>query len=280
MLIKRIFTSIVMIIGVNLLIFESHKYIFILTLFVICTVGSWEWSKISNLDNIFHQLLLLTINDIILSILIFLIINIRILCKKILILFLTSIPVIWWLIATYLLLTYSKSVKIWYNSKIIKSLFGIFTIVPLLYDIMIIYLYYYNIGLFKNALLLYLLLIISSIDSISFLCGSYFGNKKIIPIISPNKTWEGFIIGLILSVIISFTLINMMFNYNKLFLMISSIISLLLSIIGDLIESMLKRLANLKDSGNILPGHGGILDRIDSFSISIPIFTFLLIIFI
>ncbi|MCV2525581.1 MAG: phosphatidate cytidylyltransferase, partial [Candidatus Lightella neohaematopini] len=149
----------------------------------------------------------------------------------------------------------------------------------LLYDIMIIYLYYSNIGLFHNALLIYLIIIISLIDSISFIYGSNFGYKKLIPTVSPNKTWEGFVIGLILSIIISIILINIIFNYNKLLLSISSTISLSLSIVGDLVESMLKRSANLKNSSNILPGHGGLLDRIDSFSISIPVFTFLLIIF-
>ncbi|MCV2499838.1 MAG: phosphatidate cytidylyltransferase [Candidatus Lightella neohaematopini] len=279
MLIKRIFTATIIIFIINLLLFKSSKYIFILVLFAICTISSWEWSKISNLSNFFCIILLLIINNVILGILVFLIINIKILYRKFLLLFLTFIPIIWWLIAIYLLTTYNKLIKIWHRLKIIKLLFSTFIIIPLLYDITIIYLYYYNIGLFQNALLLYLIIIISCIDSASFIYGSYFGYKKIMPIISPNKTWEGFIVGLSSSVIISFILINIMFNRSKLLLIISSIISLLLSIIGDLTESMFKRLANLKDSSNILPGHGGILDRIDSFSISVPIFTFLLILF-
>ncbi|MCV2528521.1 MAG: phosphatidate cytidylyltransferase [Candidatus Lightella neohaematopini] len=276
---KRIFTSITIITIISLLIFRCSKNVFILSLFIICTISSLEWSKISNLNSNFYRLLLLVINNIILSIIIFLVINIKISYRKLLLLVLTFIPIIWWLVAIYLLLTYNKSFKIWYYSKIMKSLFSVFTIVPLLYDVIIIYLYYNNIGLFHNALLIYLIIIISLIDSISFIYGSNFGYRKLIPIISPNKTWEGFIIGLILSMIISFMLINIMFNYNKLLLLISSVTSLSLSIIGDLVESMLKRSANLKNSSNILPGHGGLLDRIDSFSISIPVFTFLLTIF-
>ncbi|MCV2518648.1 MAG: phosphatidate cytidylyltransferase [Candidatus Lightella neohaematopini] len=279
MLIKRIFTAIIIIFAINLLIFKSPKYIFILALFIICTISSWEWGKISNLSSIFYKTLLLIINNIILSILIFLITNIKLIYRKILLLFLTFIPIIWWLIAIYLLINYNKLIKIWYRLKIIKLLFSTFIIVPLLYSITIIYLYYYNIGLFQNALLLYLIIIISCIDSISFVYGSYFGYKRIMLTISPNKTWEGFMVGLLSSTVISFILISIMFNNNKLLLVISSIISLLLSIIGDLTESMFKRLANLKDSSSILPGHGGILDRIDSFSISVPIFTFLLILF-
>ncbi|MCV2502292.1 MAG: phosphatidate cytidylyltransferase [Candidatus Lightella neohaematopini] len=279
MLIKRIFTAIIIIFVINLLLFKSSKCTFILSLFVICTISSWEWSKISNLNSVFYKISLLVINNVILSILIFLIINTKILYRKILLLFLTFIPIIWWLIAIYLLIIYNKLIKIWCHLKIIKLLFGILIIIPLLYSIIIIYLYYYNTGLFQNALLLYLVIIISCIDSVSFIYGSYLGYKKIMPTISPNKTWEGFIVGLLSSIILSFILINIMFNHNKLLLAISSIISLSLSIIGDLIESMFKRLANLKDSSNILPGHGGILDRIDSFSISIPIFTFLLILF-
>ncbi|MCV2508690.1 MAG: phosphatidate cytidylyltransferase [Candidatus Lightella neohaematopini] len=279
MLIKRIFTTIIIIFTISLLLFKSPKYIFILALFTICTLSSWEWSKISNLRNIFCKITLLITNNVILIILIFLTVNTNVLYRKFLLLFLTFIPIIWWLVAIYLLIIYNKLIKIWYRLKITKLLFGTFIIIPLLYNITIIYLYYHNIGLFQNALLLYLVIIISCIDSVSFIYGSYFGYKRIMPTISPNKTWEGFIAGLLSSMIISFILINIMFNYNKLLLIVSSIISLLLSIIGDLTESMFKRLANLKDSSNILPGHGGILDRIDSFSISIPIFTFLLILF-
>ena len=114
----------------------------------------------------------------------------------------------------------------------------------------------------------YFLLLISlvwSTDTFAYLVGKYFGRKKLIPSVSPKKTVEGSIGGSVAGTLISYILAV------KLSLLPDGFITLLLlflltlvSQIGDLFESALKRSFGVKDSGNIIPGHGGILDRIDS----------------
>lgn len=102
-------------------------------------------------------------------------------------------------------------------------------------------------------------------DTGSYIAGKLWGSRKILPKISPGKTWEGFIGGYFCTLAISLLLFRQ--NISTKFLLIITPFVLLISLCalaGDLFESYLKRKAKIKDSGSILPGHGGILDRIDS----------------
>lgn len=119
-------------------------------------------------------------------------------------------------------------------------------------------------------------------DISSYFIGNYFGKNKLLPTISPNKTLEGFIGGWITVIILTIfnkfifisnnTLFSILYRYYG-FVLLFIILTILVifSILGDLFESLLKRQAGIKDSGKLLPGHGGILDRIDSILPVIPI---------
>ena len=128
-----------------------------------------------------------------------------------------------------------------------------------------------NNNVFKNFNLL--ILIIISFDTFSYLFGSYLGRLKILKYLSPNKTLEGLIGGILSTYILSFFYI-LYFDYDLNYLIFLFINLLIIScFVGDLIESYFKRINNLKNSSNILPGHGGLFDRFDSFIFSIMIFT-------
>ena len=116
----------------------------------------------------------------------------------------------------------------------------------------------------------FLLLIIISFDVFSYFFGSIFGKNKIFEKISPNKTYEGLILGFILSNICSLIYILYFLEFSILNLLFVNLI-ICFSFFGDLIESYFKRLSNLKNSSTIIPGHGGFFDRIDSFIFSIYI---------
>jgi len=107
-------------------------------------------------------------------------------------------------------------------------------------------------------------------DSGAYVIGSKFGKTKLLPRISPNKTWEGSIGGVVVTYITALILSNF-FPERSLFdwLVLATIVATFGSI-GDLIESMLKRSVGVKDSGNLLPGHGGMLDRFDAFIFQLP----------
>ena len=127
-------------------------------------------------------------------------------------------------------------------------------------------------GEFDASLLLMVFVLVWSTDTFAYLVGRKLGKHKLAPHISPGKTWEGLAGGIVGSVLVS--LIFYKFNpmYESWFYVASAIIVALFGVLGDLFESKLKRLAGVKDSGNMLPGHGGFLDRFDSLLLVAPPF--------
>ena len=112
--------------------------------------------------------------------------------------------------------------------------------------------------------------IISLCDIFAFLIGKKFGKLKIFPKISPNKTIEGYI-GSTFCTLLLFTLIFLHYNLTDLNLFFYVILIIISSFIGDLYVSYFKRKLNIKDLGKLFPGHGGVLDRIDSWLFSFPL---------
>lgn len=124
---------------------------------------------------------------------------------------------------------------------------------------------------FKPAILTGVLFIIWIYDTFAYIIGSNFGKHKINQKISPNKSWEG-VIGGAATALIMGTLNSVIFKGSEIFdWLIISILVVIFGTIGDMFESVIKRRLNVKDSGNILPGHGGLLDRLDSFLFVIPV---------
>lgn len=116
----------------------------------------------------------------------------------------------------------------------------------------------------------YLFLIWSN-DTGAYLVGRKIGKRKLFPSVSPNKTWEGTLGGIFFTLIISYFISIYFEKINLIDWLSIAIIVGIFGTLGDLVESKLKREANVKDSGKIMPGHGGILDRFDSLLISMPI---------
>lgn len=108
-------------------------------------------------------------------------------------------------------------------------------------------------------------------DSFAYLTGRFLGNNKLFERISPKKTWEGTIGGIVFAVIAGY-LVATWIQDDVIFWMVAALLVALGSIFGDLFESMFKRNTGIKDSGNIMPGHGGVLDRFDAALFSAPIF--------
>lgn len=123
---------------------------------------------------------------------------------------------------------------------------------------------------FNSDILLSIFILIWTYDTFAYLFGVTMGRHRLFPSISPKKSWEGAIGGAIVALLSSFVLEHF-FPVLKLenWIVIASII-VVAGTYGDLVESMFKRSINVKDSGNIIPGHGGMLDRFDSFIFAVP----------
>lgn len=116
----------------------------------------------------------------------------------------------------------------------------------------------------------YLFILIWSSDSFAYFTGRLFGKHKMAPKISPKKTWEGFAGGVILTLILGIFIEKYNPDLRGNWMIIGFLVSIFAPL-GDLVESQLKRSFGVKDSGNLIPGHGGILDRLDSFIICVPV---------
>lgn len=115
-----------------------------------------------------------------------------------------------------------------------------------------------------------LFVLIWSSDTFAYLTGKFFGKHKMAPKISPKKTWEGFAGGVVLTLVLGFFVEQYFPELRGNWMVVGLLVSIFAPL-GDLVESQLKRSFAVKDSGNIIPGHGGVLDRLDSFIICAPV---------
>ncbi|MAK05959.1 MAG: hypothetical protein CMM64_02380 [Rhodospirillaceae bacterium] len=116
---------------------------------------------------------------------------------------------------------------------------------------------------------LYAVILVSTMDIFAYLGGNLFGKRKIIPFVSKGKTVEGTIIGLVSTIIISY-FIKDLINYNTMYSLVYGFFIGMFAFSGDLLESFFKRKIGVKDSGKLIPGHGGLMDRFDGYFLVIP----------
>jgi len=128
-----------------------------------------------------------------------------------------------------------------------------------------------------TALVFLLLFVISFSDIFAYFGGKRFGNTPLAPSVSPKKTWEGSLIGAGVSALFAGLYTELILDYFWLTGILLGLVTAAVGQIGDLVESRVKRLCEVKDSGSLLPGHGGILDRVDGYLIAAPVYFYLLI---
>ena len=151
-------------------------------------------------------------------------------------------------------------------NRVTAAVAGVFVLVP-------VWLALVRLHAHGPQLLLFLLLLVVAADVGAYFAGRAFGKHKLAPKVSPGKTWEGVGGGLAAAALLAAAGV-WWFNMNAVPFMALCIVVAVASVVGDLTESMFKRHAGLKDSGSLLPGHGGVLDRVDSVTAAAPVFIF------
>lgn len=183
-----------------------------------------------------------------------------------------GIAALWWLSATFLVLTYPSSSVHW-SGAISKLVIGLLILLPAWQGLVSIK--QLPLG---NWLIMAVMILVWGADIGAYFSGRAFGKRKLAPRVSPGKSWEGLLGGLLLGLVVTFVvgLIRAWSVSQMLVALVGAAIVILISVVGDLTESMFKRQAGIKDSSNLLPGHGGVLDRIDSLTAAVPVFAVLL----
>ena len=236
---------------------------------ILFLAGLWEWFRLSEIDDTLHRTVLLVAN---LALMVAIVWASRTPTGFSFVLFqiATVVGVVWWLLAMLWLKHFEFASDHDTNARMFKLAAGTLAVVPAWCALALIHGWSED----GHRWLLIALLVIWAADSGAYFAGRRFGKHKLSPRISPNKTIEGLVGGMVAAVAIA--LIATPFagaSLDQLPLVAAVVVvTVLFSVVGDLFESLLKRHVGAKDSGDLIPGHGGILDRIDSVLAALPVF--------
>ena len=191
----------------------------------------------------------------------------------------TAVGCCWWIVSLLLVVAFPKC-KAVINNSFAKSIIGQLTLLPFYTAIVALKaLSTFNAPHLGAVLVLLVMLVVWATDTGAYFAGKSLGKTKLMPNVSPAKTIEGLAGGLAMTMVVV-AIVMYISPQQELGLVVGvTLVVALGSALGDLSESMFKRMADIKDSGNILPGHGGILDRVDSLTAAFPIFTIIYIAF-
>ncbi len=278
---KRIATALILLPIALFSIFELPLWGFSIFTGVVVAIGAWEWGPFIGFSK---KRLRLTLVASIVAIMVAmfhhfdLINSFQGLSAAKLTYYILATAFIWWFIAVALVFSYPRSATTWRGQALVKGLFGLVTLLPTWVACLMIRSYNYELDEKAGAwLLLFVMGLVWAADIGAYFSGKAFGQRKLMPNVSPGKTIEGMLGGMVSAFALVFIVAqtDLLAELSWLSISALSLLVVLSSVFGDLLESMLKRQAGVKDSGTILPGHGGILDRIDSLTAALPCFAFL-----
>ncbi|MDJ0908993.1 MAG: phosphatidate cytidylyltransferase [Woeseiaceae bacterium] len=252
MLKARIITAVIAVSVLALVLFVVPEIAAELFIAGIIVAGAWEWSRFLGISTGLSRALFVFAIAALMALVnvYFTEENTRLLLQS---------ALVWWLLALIWTFVFPTPIPVF-----LRWLCGALVLVPMYAALVLLY--------HADPLLLaFALLLVWAADIGAYFAGKRFGKVKLAPAISPGKTWEGVIGGLLLVVLLS-VVWSLGFETNLMVLVPFCMAVAGLSIVGDLTVSMFKRTSGVKDSGKLFPGHGGMLDRIDSLAAAAPLF--------
>ncbi len=191
--------------------------------------------------------------------------------------FILAPAVLWWLWALMLVMMYPNRARIWQSAGA-RAFMGILILVPTWVGLVRLHgSQVVGAPLSGSWIILYVFFVVWAADIGAYFAGRAWGHKKLAPNVSPGKSWAG-VYGGWVAVTLLALVVGLLLGASPVKIMSLVGLTLLtawISVIGDLCESMVKRIRGVKDSSQLLPGHGGILDRVDSITAAVPVFTVL-----
>jgi len=267
---QRVITALVlapvMIIGIFFLPLKPFAFF----IAAIATIGAWEWANIAGYQKNWSRLLY--------AVMVFfsLYVSARVLrvYPELTIYFLAA-GALWWIVAFALVKRYPGGTSLW-DAREVRAFLGLCVLIPMWVGFM-----HLKESPHSSLLIIYVMLIVWGADTGAYFAGRRWGKSKLAPNVSPGKSWAGFWGGLattlFVGVVSSWAVdrwLQPLTNQDVINIMIITVVTMVISVLGDLVESMMKRHRGIKDSSSLLPGHGGVLDRIDSMAAAVPVFAF------
>lgn len=248
---QRVITAVIALVVLGLVLFAMPPVAVRLAIGALVLAGAWEWSGFLGHSGIGLRLVFV-------AVIAGLLVGTQLLLgnwlQEVLL-----VSLAWWFLALLWTFIFPTSIP-----QPVRWLIGVLVLVPLYIALLLLY-------DADPMILLFALLIVWVADSGAYFAGRTLGRVKLAPQISPGKTWEGVIGGMLAVVLL--TVVRSFWVESDLLVLIPFCLAVAaLSIVGDLTVSMLKRTAGVKDSGSLFPGHGGVLDRVDSVAAAAPLF--------
>ena len=260
MLIKRLLTAVFLVPLVVIATLKLDSSEFVMAAMLVLVIGSWEFSSLIKMK---HWLAKTSYVVALMAATYYL--N----QAPFWLMPLLVITLLWWVINSYWIISFPRHTRYWHSFITTRLVNGFFFFVPLVVALSALH-------QIDSSLVLLLLALNWTADSGAYIVGRAIGKNKLLPNVSPGKTIEGALGGTLFSLGVMFVYVRFGFENatfeQYFFYGVLSLVVTLASILGDLFESLHKRLAGVKDSGILLPGHGGVFDRIDSLTASAPIF--------
>lgn len=251
-------------------IFFLEQTPFALFIGLIATLGAWEWANIAGYEKssgrIAYALFVaacLFVSAVFLA------------HHPDFVIYFLAVGTLWWAVAFALVQRYPGGTRFW-HARPIRALLGLCVLIPMWVGFVQLKQQDHS-----SLLILYVMFVIWGADTGAYFSGKRWGRSKLAPSVSPGKSWAGFwgglatalLVALVFGVYVHETIRPVTFD-NAWKLVVITLVTMIISVLGDLVESMMKRHRGIKDSSALLPGHGGVLDRIDSMAAAVPVFAF------
>lgn len=264
---KRVTTAIVLIPIMLVGIYGLPLAGFALFMGIIAVMGAWEWADMAGVGARWQRVVFSVVVGTLL-------LGLYAMLEAQWVSFglLLAVSVAWWLVGFALILCYPAATG-WWASPRRRVVAGVLVLCS-----MWVGFYWIKSADESNLLITLLMLLVWGADIGAYYAGRAFGKRKLLPEVSPGKTWVGALAAMLSAMVIGLLVVAVMVNtqlwgwQDYVVLLVFAAVVVVMSIVGDLVESMVKRHRGLKDSGSILPGHGGVMDRIDSMCAAAPVF--------
>lgn len=260
MLKQRVITGLILIIAFAGSLILLPAMVFVAVIGAVILLGAWEWSRLAGLASPVQRLAYVAVVAAAMAAYHWGAVGQPVA--------LLAVAAGWWLLMLFWVLDYPASARRWDNRPVVL-LMGLLVLLPAWIAL------YWLLGRQHGAQWLALVAaVVAGADIGAFFGGRAFGRHRLAPSVSPGKTWEGVLCGMSLALLVGAAAAPWLgiTGSDWLYWLTLILVTSCAGVLGDLGESMIKRARGVKDSGSVLPGHGGVLDRVDSLSAALPVF--------